>query len=267
MVPGPQGCTLRFGKACSRGRRGCSHRTCPLGLHARPARGVAAVSAAPHAAGGRGSHARSPLSAQRGPALDHLPHAGPTQVCGGRQGLTFTGHAVRHDGEARQAGAHGRVPDDPADLLAGPVVCQESGRVSCSVGSDSSRPHGLQPHQASPSLGFSRQDYWSALPCPPPGDLPDPGIEPGSPALQADSLLSARRPPSPAPPAPAYTRRGREPGNPSPDPFHKVSPLCSHPAGVWAPPPSPSPPSSARDAGRRRWGGRSEGCRELSARR
>ena len=32
-------------------------------------------------------------------------------------------------------------------------------------------------HQALPSMGFSRQGYWSGLPCPPPGDLPDPGIE------------------------------------------------------------------------------------------
>ena len=32
-------------------------------------------------------------------------------------------------------------------------------------------------HQASLSMGFSRQEYWSGLPCPPPGDLPDPGIE------------------------------------------------------------------------------------------
>ena len=38
-------------------------------------------------------------------------------------------------------------------------------------------------HQAPPSMGFSRREYWSGLPCPPPGDLPDPGIEPGSPAL------------------------------------------------------------------------------------
>ena len=36
--------------------------------------------------------------------------------------------------------------------------------------------------------GFSRQEYWSGLPCPPPGDLPNPGIKPGSPALQPDSL-------------------------------------------------------------------------------
>ena len=38
--------------------------------------------------------------------------------------------------------------------------------------------------------GFSRQAYWSGLPCPPPGDLPNPGIESRSPALQADSLLT-----------------------------------------------------------------------------
>ena len=37
-------------------------------------------------------------------------------------------------------------------------------------------------------MGFPRQEYWSGLPCPPPGDLPDPGIEPGFPASQADSL-------------------------------------------------------------------------------
>ena len=39
-------------------------------------------------------------------------------------------------------------------------------------------------------MEFSRQEFWSELSFPPPGDLPDPGIEPGSPALQADSLLS-----------------------------------------------------------------------------
>ena len=39
-------------------------------------------------------------------------------------------------------------------------------------------------------MGFSRQEHWSGLPFPSSGDLPDPGIEPGSPALQADSLPS-----------------------------------------------------------------------------
>ena len=42
--------------------------------------------------------------------------------------------------------------------------------------------------QAPLFMGFSRQEYWNGLPFPSPGDLPDPGIEPGSPALQADSL-------------------------------------------------------------------------------
>ena len=45
-------------------------------------------------------------------------------------------------------------------------------------------------HQSSLSMEFSRQEYWSGLPFPSPGDLPNPGIEPGSPALQADALSS-----------------------------------------------------------------------------
>ena len=52
----------------------------------------------------------------------------------------------------------------------------------------------LQPMDCSPqatlSMGFSRQEYWSGLPFPSPGDLPEPGIEPRSPTLQADSLPS-----------------------------------------------------------------------------
>ena len=44
-------------------------------------------------------------------------------------------------------------------------------------------------HQAPLSMGFSRQEHWSGLPCPPPGDLPDPGTEPASPVFQVDSLL------------------------------------------------------------------------------
>ena len=45
-------------------------------------------------------------------------------------------------------------------------------------------------HQAPPSMRFSRQEYWSELPFPFPGDLPDPGIKPRSPALQAGALTS-----------------------------------------------------------------------------
>ena len=54
-------------------------------------------------------------------------------------------------------------------------------------------------HEASLSVEFSRQEYWSGLTFPSPGDFPDPGIKPGSPALQADSLPSEpqgkRKPP------------------------------------------------------------------------
>ena len=45
-------------------------------------------------------------------------------------------------------------------------------------------------YQASPSMGFSRQEYWSGVPLPSPGDLTDPGIEPRSPTLHADALTS-----------------------------------------------------------------------------
>ena len=45
-------------------------------------------------------------------------------------------------------------------------------------------------YQAPLSMGFSRQEYWSGLPCPPAGNLPNPGIESKSSALQVDSLLS-----------------------------------------------------------------------------
>ena len=45
-------------------------------------------------------------------------------------------------------------------------------------------------HQAPPSMGFSRQEYWSGLPFPSPGDLPNPGIEPRSLTLQVDALTS-----------------------------------------------------------------------------
>ena len=45
-------------------------------------------------------------------------------------------------------------------------------------------------YQGPPSMEFSRQQYWSWLPFPSPGDIPDPGIQPRPPALQADALLS-----------------------------------------------------------------------------
>ena len=56
--------------------------------------------------------------------------------------------------------------------------------------SNSLTPGGLQPTRLLCLWGFSRQDYWSRLPCPPQGDLPNPGIELWSPTLQVDSLPS-----------------------------------------------------------------------------
>ena len=52
----------------------------------------------------------------------------------------------------------------------------------------------------------SRQEYWSGLSCPPPGDLPNPGIKPGSPTLQADSLPSE----PPGEPDEKYLKLGKE---------------------------------------------------------
>ena len=66
---------------------------------------------------------------------------------------------------------------------------ERSESVSHSVMSDSLPPMDYSPPTPL-SLGFPRQECWSGLLFPSPGDLPDPGIEPGSPALQADSLPS-----------------------------------------------------------------------------
>ena len=65
----------------------------------------------------------------------------------------------------------------------------DSVQFSRSVVSDSATPWTLN-YQTPPSMGFSRQDYWSGLPFLSPGDLSDPGIEPGCPALQADAVPS-----------------------------------------------------------------------------
>ena len=59
---------------------------------------------------------------------------------------------------------------------------------SCSFVYNSLRTHGLELAGLLCPWGFSRQEFWSGLPRPPPGDLPNPGIKPRSPALQEDSL-------------------------------------------------------------------------------
>ena len=70
--------------------------------------------------------------------------------------------------------------------------------LSRSVTSYSLWPHGQQPARLLCSWKFSRQEYWSGLSCPPPGDLPNLGIKPRSPTLQVGSLLS-EPPGSPTP--------------------------------------------------------------------
>ena len=62
--------------------------------------------------------------------------------------------------------------------------------LSHSVVLDSLQPHGLKPTRPFCPWGFSRQEYWSGLPCPSPVYLPNPGIESRSLALRADSLPS-----------------------------------------------------------------------------
>ena len=71
---------------------------------------------------------------------------------------------------------------------ASPVLC--CAVLGHSVMSDSLRTHRLQPTRLLCPWGFFRQEYWSRLPCPPPGHLPHAGIEPRSPSLRADSFLS-----------------------------------------------------------------------------
>ena len=60
--------------------------------------------------------------------------------------------------------------------------------LSHSVVSNSLQHHGLQPAKLLCPWGFSKREYWSEFPCPPPGDLPNPGTKPTSAARQADSL-------------------------------------------------------------------------------
>ena len=62
--------------------------------------------------------------------------------------------------------------------------------LSRSVVSNSLWPHGLEPARVLYPWELSREEYWSELPCSPPRDCPNPGIEPRCPALQVDSLLS-----------------------------------------------------------------------------
>ena len=68
------------------------------------------------------------------------------------------------------------------------LLCRDG--LSHSALSDFLQPHGLPGSSIQDPPEFSRQEYWNGLPCPPPGDLPNPGNQPRFPALQVDSLPS-----------------------------------------------------------------------------
>ena len=81
------------------------------------------------------------------------------------------------------------IPPSPSPSESkSPLLSHSGGCCLVTVVSDSFVTPWTVAHQAPLSMGFPRQDYWSGLPFPSPGDLPNPGIEPVSPALQADSL-------------------------------------------------------------------------------
>ena len=75
------------------------------------------------------------------------------------------------------------------------IGLHEEGLHACQVASVVSDSATLWTvaHQTPLSIGFSRREYWSGLPCPPPGNRPYPGIKPVAPALQADSLPLSHR--------------------------------------------------------------------------
>ena len=90
-----------------------------------------------------------------------VAHQAPLSMGFSRQGY-WSGLPFPSPGNLPHPGVEPRSPTWQADAL-------------------TSEPPGKLNHQAPPSMGFSRQEYWSGLPFPSPADLPNPGIEPGSP--------------------------------------------------------------------------------------
>ena len=90
----------------------------------------------------------------------------------------------------------GQILQRTGELLKVAVRALYSSIVACmhAPSSDSFETLGTTARQAAPSKAFSRQEYWSGLPCPPPGEFPDPGMEPAflmSPALADRSFTSS----------------------------------------------------------------------------
>ena len=94
--------------------------------------------------------------------------------------------------------------------------------------------------QAPLSMGFSRQEYWSGSPFPSPGDFPNPGIEPGSPALQAETLSSE-------PPGNELTLNNLDEG-PSPISVCKWEKSTDDSNPLRSVPPPPPPDSNGADS-------------------
>ena len=128
---------------------------------------------------------------------------GGNQWCGGWEGhvgetspdLHFCRGKSSADSKALSRGAensHWGTIIKAKSAMTGPSIKQWCVCACCvtSVMFNSVWPYGPDSCQTLLSTGFSRQEKWSGLPCPPPGNLPDPGTEPASPALQTDSLLS-----------------------------------------------------------------------------
>ena len=108
----------------------------------------------------------------------------------GRSGAPFSSKLLSSPGLSSK-------PDREGEDILNPVVCckglttgSPEGRYVCSYTRVLCCAESHSHVWLFVSLGFSRKEYWSGLPCPLPGDLPDPGIEPRSPILQADSLPS-----------------------------------------------------------------------------
>ena len=96
------------------------------------------------------------------------------QAINAGEGVEEREHSYTVGGNVNWYSHYGRQYSESEVAQSCPTLCDP---VDCS-------PQGSSP------MGFSRQEYWSGLPFPSPGDLPDPGIEPRSPALQADTLPS-----------------------------------------------------------------------------
>ena len=114
----------------------------------------------------------------------------PLSQCRGPGFHVWSGSEIPYACNGKQADPQRRRKIPPATIKARRSQrknksLSEKVKVFVAVLSDSLPPHKLSARLL--SMGFSRQDHWSGLSCPPPGHLPVPGIEPTSPALQAGS--------------------------------------------------------------------------------